>query len=105
MTLCGTFRTVLALLLWNPAAGGGRARSLVSQVEAVLAGAGVRGGIVYGRSDKDAAYPAEHPVSPEDLAATLFHALGIDPGLRIQDPQGRPVPLVDGGTPLLGLFA
>src|SRR5262249_48939147 len=48
---------------------------------AVLAGGGIRGGLLHGRSDKDAAYPAEHPVSPEDLAATLFHALGIDPEL------------------------
>jgi hypothetical protein len=72
---------------------------------AVLAGAGIRGGILHGRSDKHAAYPVEHPVSPEDLAATLFHALGIDPELRIQDPQGRPVALVEGGKPLLELFA
>jgi hypothetical protein len=67
---------------------------------AVLAGAGIRGGLVYGRSDKDAAYPADNPVSPEDLAATIFHALGLDPDTRINDPQNRPVPLLDSGTPL-----
>jgi hypothetical protein len=72
---------------------------------AVLAGAGVRGGGLIGRSDKHAAYPAEDPVSPEDLAATLFHALGIDPERRIPDPQGRPVPLVAGGKPLTSLWA
>jgi hypothetical protein len=72
---------------------------------AVLAGAGIRGGILHGRSDKDAAYPADQPVRPEDLAATIFHALGIDPELRIQDAQNRPVPLMEGGTPLRGLFA
>jgi hypothetical protein len=71
----------------------------------VLAGAGIRGGTLYGRSDKDAAYPAEHPVSPEDLAATLFHALGINPDSQIRDAQGRPVSLVEGGTPLLRLFS
>jgi uncharacterized protein (DUF1501 family) len=71
---------------------------------AVLAGAGIRGGIVYGRSDKDAGYPIEHPVSPEDLAATIFHALGIDPEVRIRDAQGRPVSVVEGGKPLLELF-
>ena len=38
---------------------------------ALLAGAGIRGGIVYGRSDQDAAYPSEHPTSPADLAATI----------------------------------
>jgi hypothetical protein len=71
---------------------------------AVLAGAGIRGGIVYGRSDKDAAYPVERPVSPEDLAATIFDALGIDPHSCLHDRQGRPVPLVDGGRALRELF-
>jgi uncharacterized protein DUF1501 len=64
---------------------------------AVLAGAGVRGGMVYGTTDKDAAYALDHPTSPEDLAATIFDRLGIDPHLRINDVQGRPVPLVEGG--------
>jgi hypothetical protein len=70
----------------------------------VLAGGGVRGGIVYGGSDKDAAYPIDNPTSPEDLAATVYHALGIDPHLTIRDPQGRPVPLVDGGRPLTAVL-
>ncbi|MBI1918858.1 MAG: DUF1501 domain-containing protein [Planctomycetes bacterium] len=72
---------------------------------AVLAGAGIRGGIAYGRSDKDAGYPVDRPVSPEDLAATVFTALGIDPHSTMSDRQGRPVPLVDGGRPLHELFA
>lgn len=71
---------------------------------AVLAGAGIRGGAVYGKSDKDAAYPIDHPVSPEDLAATVFHALGIAPETRIHDALGRPVPVMDGGRPLEELF-
>ena len=71
---------------------------------ALLAGAGVRGGSVYGRSDKDAAYPADKPVSPEDLACTIYHALGIDPHGFIPDREGRLVALVDGGRPLLDLF-
>jgi hypothetical protein len=71
---------------------------------AVLAGAGVRGGSVYGQSDKDAAYPIERPVSPEDLACTIYEALGIDPHGFIPDRQGRPVPLVDGGRGLREVF-
>ncbi len=71
----------------------------------VLAGAGVRGGVAYGKSDRDAAYPSDQPVSPEDLACTIFDALGIDPHGAIADRQGRPVPLVDGGRPLRELFA
>jgi hypothetical protein len=64
---------------------------------AVLAGGGVRGGMVFGSTDRDAAYALDHPTSPEDLAATIFDRLGIDPHLRIQDAQGRPVPLVENG--------
>ena len=71
---------------------------------ALLAGAGVRGGSVYGRSDRDAGHPVEKPVSPEDLACTVYEALGIDPHGFIPDKQDRPVSLVDGGRPLLDLF-
>jgi hypothetical protein len=71
---------------------------------AVLAGAGIRTGCTYGASDKDGAYPIDHPTSPEDLAATIYHALGIDPQMRLRDPQGREVSLVDGGKPVLDLF-
>jgi Protein of unknown function (DUF1501) len=46
----------------------------------------------------------DHPVSPESLAATIYHALGIDPELRVLDPLGRPTPIVDGGRPVLELF-
>ena len=69
----------------------------------VMAGGGVRGGQVLGASDKIAAYPAADPVSPENLTATLFHALGIDPKTTIQDRQGRPFPLA-GDKPLYRLL-
>jgi len=70
----------------------------------LFAGAGVRGGSTYGESDKDAAYPASHPVSPADLAATIYETLGISPDLRIPDAQGRPVPLVEDGRALREIF-
>lgn len=70
----------------------------------LFAGAGIRGGNVFGQSDKDAAYPVSHPVSPADLAATIYHTLGISPDLRIPDAQGRPVSLVEHGQPLSELF-
>jgi uncharacterized protein (DUF1501 family) len=72
---------------------------------AVLAGAGVRGGTTYGTSDKNAAYAVDTPVSPEDLAATIYQAFGIDPQMRLRDPQGRPVTLVESGRVLTSLFA
>ena len=71
----------------------------------VLAGAGIHGGMTYGRSDKDAAYPLDNPVSPEDLACTIFNRLGIDPRSTIPDAQGRPVPLVSDGRVLHELFS
>lgn len=71
---------------------------------AVIAGAGVQGGIAYGSSDKEGLFPIENKTSPEDLAATIYHALGIDPEMMIQMPDGRPVPLVSGGTPVRQIF-
>lgn len=71
---------------------------------AVIAGAGVRGGVCYGSTDKDAAYAIDKPVKPEDLAATIYHALGIDHHLQVPDALGRPVSVVDGGRPLTELF-
>jgi hypothetical protein len=69
----------------------------------LLAGGGVHGGQVYGSSDAHAAYAAELPVSPDDLAATVFHTLGISPEQDLRDPQGRPLPLCT-GRPVLGVF-
>lgn len=56
----------------------------------VLAGGGFRGGFTYGRSDKHAAYPAENPVTPHDLIATIYHALGVPDGQTLADASGRP---------------
>lgn len=69
----------------------------------VLAGAGIQGGQVFGASDRVAAYPATTPVSPDDLAATIYHTLGIDPSTPMHDALGRPLPLCD-GRPLHELF-
>ena len=71
---------------------------------AVLAGGGVRGGQVYGTTDRDSAYPTSDPVSPEDMLATIYHALGISPASELHDQLARPHRAVD-GTPLLSLFA
>ena len=50
-----------------------------------------------------AAYPAADPVTPEDLIATIYHRLGVDPHALIHDRQDRPFPLAD-GRPILGLL-
>ena len=67
------------------------------------AGAGIRGGVVHGETDKDAAYAMTQPNSPEDFAATIYSALGINPESRLTDPSGRPVFLVE-GRPMNELF-
>lgn len=63
---------------------------------ATLAGGGVQGGTVYGQSDRDAGYPLEGRVEPQDLAATIYHCLGLSPETLIHDPTGRPSPLSTG---------
>ena len=69
----------------------------------VLAGGGIRGGRILGASDRIAAYPAAAPVSPDDLAATIYHALGVDLHTELRDVLGRPLALTN-GRPLVGLF-
>ena len=70
----------------------------------LLAGGGIRGGAVYGASDKHAAYPADLPTSPQDYIATLYHALGIDPATMFADRLGRPLRVCEGRA-LAPLFA
>ncbi len=69
----------------------------------LMAGGGIRGGQIYGKTDAHAAYPAEHPVGPEDITKTVYHAMGIE-NLEAIDLQGRPYNLLDEGRPLVELF-
>ncbi|HEX3149522.1 MAG TPA: DUF1501 domain-containing protein, partial [Gemmataceae bacterium] len=69
----------------------------------LFAGGGVRGGAVYGASDRIGAYPASDPVTPGDLAATIFWRFGLDPASEIRDPTGRPHRLA-AGEPIRRLF-
>jgi hypothetical protein len=70
---------------------------------ALFAGGGIRGGQVYGKSDRSAAYPTDNPVSPPDFLATLYHALGVDPEGEVRDRENRPHRVCD-GKPILSLF-
>jgi hypothetical protein len=56
----------------------------------LFAGGGTRGGAIYGTSDRFAAYPRSDPVTPEDVAATIYNALGVPLTTQIRDPLGRP---------------
>jgi hypothetical protein len=63
---------------------------------ALLAGAGIKRGHVHGISDKNGGYPASDPVRPEDLSATMFALLGLDPHTEVRDALNRPLPISTG---------
>lgn len=70
----------------------------------VLAGGGIRGGQVIGASDRTGAFPTALPVTPADIHATVFTALGYKPdAIHYQSPEGRPFPL-SSGQPIRGLL-
>ena len=69
-------------------------------------GGGVKGGVVIGKSDDIGAYPAERPVSPKEIVATIYESLGVDLHTELPGPQGRPYPVVDfGAQAIKELFA
>ena len=91
------------LIVWltefgrTPKINGARGRDHYPGVYSVaLAGGGIRGGQVYGASDGNGVAPVENGCGPEDLHATIFHALGIDQDFELHDLAGRPYPLTDG---------
>ncbi|MFN0056107.1 MAG: DUF1501 domain-containing protein [Planctomycetales bacterium] len=69
----------------------------------VLAGGGIQGGQVHGKSDNLAADPKDDPVPVTDFVATIYHALGYDDQTQVVDPLGR-VQHIVAGRPLLSLF-
>ncbi len=71
----------------------------------LLAGGGVQGGMVYGSSNATASEPDTDPVSPADLAATVYHLLGIVAESELMAPGDRPVEIVDGGKVLQPVIA
>jgi hypothetical protein len=88
----------------NNRGGGGRdhwARSMAC----VLAGGGIKRGYGHGTTDAQGMAPATDPVTPDDIAATIFHCLGIDPHMELQTPTGRPVQLFREGKVVEKLLA
>jgi len=69
----------------------------------VFAGAGVRGGQVIGKTDKIGAFPTTPPYAPDDIGATVYHALGVDHEADVPDQLGRPVRL-NRGAPIEALY-
>jgi uncharacterized protein (DUF1501 family) len=71
----------------------------------LLAGGGIKEGMIFGTTDKQAAYPASHPVSPGDVVATIYQLLGIDPHMTVPDMSGRPIAIAHGGEPIRDVIA
>jgi hypothetical protein len=70
----------------------------------LLAGGGIKGGMVYGASNATASEPDSDPVGPEDLATTMYHQLGIIADSELMAPGNRPIEIVDGGQLLKPLL-
>ena len=71
----------------------------------LLTGGGVKQGMVYGKSDKHAGWPSEHPVSSADHVATIYQLVGLDPHMTIRDASGRPIPIALEGEPIWEVIA
>ena len=69
----------------------------------LLAGGGIQGGAIHGQSDRIGAHPVADPVTPGDLAATIYWRFGIDPAREIHDPLGRPHRIAT-GSPVRAIF-
>jgi uncharacterized protein (DUF1501 family) len=85
----------------NPTAGRDHWPKLYSTV---MAGGGIKRGIVYGESNETASEPSSNPVSVEDWAATVYTLLGINPEEHLIAPGNRPVKIIDGGKPIMEII-
>jgi hypothetical protein len=71
----------------------------------MLAGGGIKGGFVYGASDRIGARPSRNPLTPGDIVATMYTCLGIDPEMELHDRLARPFPLLPRGSVVRELLA
>lgn len=70
----------------------------------LMAGGGLKRGYIHGASDATGAFPRESPCTPDDISATMFHCLGIDPATELRDQLDRPIP-VSYGSPIAPILA
>ena len=71
----------------------------------MLAGGGVKSGLIHGKTDPRGSEPIDKAVSPEDLAATIYHQIGIDPEKKLMSAGNRPIDIVRGGNVLYDVLA
>jgi len=104
-TLDETLVVVMGEFGRTPKINGAAGRDHWAQCQSILlAGAGITGGSVYGKSDKNAAYPASNSVPIPDLAQTFLHLMGVPPEFELHQRDGRPLPACR-GTVIPELFA
>jgi uncharacterized protein (DUF1501 family) len=75
-----------------------------NSLSVLIGGGGLKGGVVVGSTDSRGEAPKDRPLTPQDLHATIYHALGIDPTVQFLNHQGRPVPAIDRGDPIKELI-
>jgi uncharacterized protein (DUF1501 family) len=75
-----------------------------SAFSVLMAGGGLKGGVVVGKTNARAEFPVERPLLPADVLATIYKVMDIDPKLTFKDHTGRPVPLIDDGEAIKELF-
>src|SRR5690606_30465004 len=73
-------------------------------ISAMVAGGGLKGGMVVGATNAKAEHPVERALKPGHLLATIYHVLGIDPSLSFNDHTGRPIPILSEGEPIYQLL-
>jgi hypothetical protein len=73
-------------------------------ISVMMAGGGLKGGQVVGKTNAKAEHPVERALVPGDILATVYQVLGIDPALTFKDHTGRPIPILDEGRPIAEVF-
>ena len=69
-------------------------------ISVMIAGGGLKSGVVVGETNARAERPKDRPLMPSDLLATIYHQLGVDPSLTFKDHSGRPIAILDDGKPI-----
>ena len=69
-------------------------------ISLMMAGGGLRGGVIVGKTNARAEHPVERALKPADVLATIYHVLDIDPRLQFKDHSGRPISILDDGEPI-----
>lgn len=73
-------------------------------ISVMMAGGGLKGGVIVGATNSKAEFPIERALKPADILATVYHVMGIDPTTSFKDFAGRPVPMLDEGAPIAELI-